>query len=67
MVADRVLVLQLRMGGGGIFAGNMVQSPQKRKKPGEPGGSLKTTSAFSLVVIRCGAYNIPTGLPKSIG
>jgi len=23
------------------------------KKPGEPGRSLKTTSAYSLVVIRC--------------
>jgi len=34
--------------------------------PGEPGGSLKTTSAYSLVVIRCCGYDIKTDGSPSI-
>ena len=32
---------------------NKEVGPLKKKWPGEPGRSLKTTSACSLVVIRC--------------
>ena len=38
----------------------------KTKKPGEPGCSLKTTSAYSLVVIRCCGYDTVYVVEKSI-